>query len=79
MNQKVEEAFDDCQQSFFQRLNYKSEYKVKIVKDGDLVDFTIINSFKNHYQDILEENETDSRIKEYEQQESGYYKSNLTR
>ena len=48
-------------------------------KVGELAHLTVIYSFENQGEDIVDENELEPRIKDYEQVESGYKFNTVTK
>ena len=69
----IKRAIDECTQHFH-RFKYKYEFVVKFnhATHGTTNYFTIINRFKNRYEELNEANELSHQTDEFEEGEIGY-------
>ena len=69
----VKRAIDDCTK-YLHRFKYKCEFVVKVnhATHGTTNYFTIMNKFKNQYEELKETKELSHQIDEFEGGESGY-------
>ena len=73
VNNLVKRAIDECAQHFH-RFKQKCEFVVKFnhATHGNTNYFTLTNKFRSQHEEVIESNEVNHQIDEFEQGESGY-------